>query len=349
MSCTRFDDWLTRQSSGEWLPLPEEMVRHAGQCPECAGRIQAAQALRKEWSQLPISNILLRTSWNRIASKIETSSGVKTMKGESMSALSTWKWFMGPALAFCLILVLVFSRGPMFRSGSPEAGLATVKSLRGLVQVKMTESASWETAREGMRMAAGGLLRTGEDGHATIGTSEGDTMTFCPDTCFEFQSGDGICRQTAGKIQYHITPKAEKEFKIQTQHAVTAVLGTVFTIELQKSSTEISLFQGRIRVQDRSSKGERILEPGQGARITDSSLQVVSFEIPNGFPLGFSLPATNPGGGLIPSTGANSGAKTEPASTTVPGEDQNRIDLNEGSSGNTASTGTSSLQEILSP
>lgn len=346
MSCTRFDDWLARNSSGEWLPLPEEIVQHAGQCPECAGRIHTAQALRKEWSLLPNSDALLNSTWKRIASKIGTTTGVKPSKGESMPAFSAWKWFVNPALALGLILILVFSGVMLFKSGVPEVGSATIKSLRGLVQVKMAESAAWETAREGMSVAAGGLLRTGEDGHVTIGNAEGDTMTFCPDTCFEYQPGNGMFQQTTGKIQYHITPRNKKEFKIQTQHAVTAVLGTVFTVDVRPNATEISLFKGRLRVQGRLSGGERILEPGQGARITDSSLKVVSFDLPKEFPIEFSLPATGMEGPLILPAGGNSGDQSGPASAPVSSEDQNRIDLNEGTPGNVAS-GTSSLKEIL--
>lgn len=249
------------------------------------------------------------------------------------------------------ILGCAFFASLFFASGcgkTPQADLtATVKDPHGTVQVKLDPASTWIAAQNGIRLNIGGGLKTGDNGQTSLETSEGDLLQFRSDTFFELKADSGFGRQTGGKIQYNITPKGKREVTITTPHAQTTVLGTIFTITVQKDSTEVGLFQGKIKVREVQSSKERILEPGQWAKVSPGSFEMASFTIPQGQPLDFVLPT----GALKRSPPQpfqiNPGTSTGSGSSSGTLEGSSRIDLNDSSASSSKASSSSSLKEVL--
>lgn len=176
------------------------------------------------------------------------------------------------------ILGCVLLASLLFASGcgkTPQETLtATVKDPHGMVQVKTDPTSPWSDAQSGSRLNIGGGLKTGDNGQTSLETSDGDLLQFRSDTFFELKADSGFGRQTSGKIQYNINSKGKREVTITTPHAQTTVLGTVFTISVQKDSTDVGLFQGKIKIREVQSNQERILEPGQWAKVSPGSFEM---------------------------------------------------------------------------
>lgn len=222
----------------------------------------------------------------------------------------------------------------------------TLKESRGAVHVKTSADSTWETAQPGRGLSVGEILRTGDDGQASLETISGNLLAVREDTFFEIRAGETFGHQERGKVHFTINSQGKREVKITTPHAQTAVLGTVFNVSVQDTATEVSLFRGKVRVTSVTSGQEQILLPGQGARVSREKMEIIPFSLPEGNPAEFTLPAAQ-SGSKEQSSPAGSSAETPASGALVPpAEDLNKIDLNEPST-ETEDPDTHSLGNVL--
>lgn len=258
----------------------------------------------------------------------------------SVSLLFSLLDFILSSITVCALVSLIGCG-----SGSVGSVTATVQEVKGIVQVKTSDDAPWEEAKSGIVIRGGGALKTGEDGRISLETSDRDTLTFDANTYFELLVRDGVGMLSNGRAQFNVRPKDQSEFKIQTPHALTAVLGTVFTMRVQAEATDVALFEGKILVRNNRTGSETRMERGHWAHVSGMDIDLKSFTIPAGSPIDFELPSAQ-----TDSTGEKPG-KTEAGvgsgTTTSANERENHIDLNETEPSDTNGSGSSSLDEIL--
>lgn len=121
----------------------------------------------------------------------------------------------------------------------------TIKSPAAPAQAKLTSTATLQDAREGDKIEAGGAIRTGENGKATLVYPDSTEIAIQSETYFEVKSEGFLGRQTQGSAIYKVKPQ-QSGAKIETPHGVTAVLGTTFRIDVATGGTAVWVEEGTV-------------------------------------------------------------------------------------------------------
>ncbi len=180
--------------------------------------------------------------------------------------------------------------------GSGGAAVATLGEVKGTVEARSTAAAAFQAATGEVPLQVGGAVRTGEDGEGLVKYVEGGEVRLSPETYFEVRKGETLGRQESGSARYKI-PSQKHPIGIETPHGYTAVLGTVFRLDVTATQTTATLQEGRIRFT--ASSGETCeLTPGQQLTVTagqplgaPAELDPITLE--NLFNPGAKMPAIN--------------------------------------------------------
>ncbi|MFZ2959660.1 MAG: hypothetical protein WA705_22465 [Candidatus Ozemobacteraceae bacterium] len=254
MSCNKFDDWLALQSSGDWLPLPDGLADHVKECSECAEKSETAQTVRREFLRLPLSESLLKTSWEKISSRISMPTEPSSSKSGKIPQGSNWQWLFRISLAFSLLLVFAFS---WFLKLVPTS-FAPVEplSLSPLQILGTLRGSAGKLHREKLE-----FLVTTKD----LDFQVNDELTlFFPQSRGEIDFADGskvhlegTCkiRLFSGRFQVDSgicqvsLKKGKNPLKIQVCGAVLGIRGTVLQFNLTPIGGTIDLLEGIIDVE----------------------------------------------------------------------------------------------------
>ncbi|MBI3039439.1 FecR domain-containing protein [bacterium] len=115
----------------------------------------------------------------------------------------------------------------------------------GKVEMKNVSDTSWFVAKKDDTLEIGGMVKTGTGSRATVKFSTGDTLFFAEDSQFEFSGETDLGTQPQGRVQYEIKNNG-REVKIYSPQAVTAVLGTIFILDVRKNKSGVALLEGRV-------------------------------------------------------------------------------------------------------
>lgn len=137
---------------------------------------------------------------------------------------------------------------------------ATLKDLKGTVEVKMSEETKWAPAKEGMKVGSGTAIRCMAALSALVLWADGNVIKVYAMTTFELKSlttdpaknvDNSNMELTTGKI----LAKAKKfanpasSFEVKTPTAIAGVRGTDFGVEVaQDQTTSIAVISGSVAV-----------------------------------------------------------------------------------------------------
>ncbi|OQA05545.1 MAG: FecR protein [bacterium ADurb.Bin374] len=163
-------------------------------------------------------------------------------------------------LVVCLLALASITAGCGGGRGD-NAVVASLKSLQGKVEARPNGTAAFAAATADLALSVGSAVRTGEDGQAQLRYSDGTDVTLQPETYYEIKDRTSLGRQESGSARYRVTPQ-QKSVGVETPHGVTAVLGTVFRLDVTAQQTVVTLQEGKVRFT--SAAGDSVeLTPGQ--------------------------------------------------------------------------------------
>ncbi len=146
------------------------------------------------------------------------------------------------SVVFCISTLMFLTTGC---GSQPTAAQVAVKGPVMPTQAKLTSAGSFQDAREGDKIEAGGAIRTGENGRSTLMYPDGTEIAIQPDTYFEVKAEGFLGRQTQGSAIYKVKPQ-QSGAKVETPHGVTAVLGTTFLVKVASSGTAVWVEEGTV-------------------------------------------------------------------------------------------------------
>ncbi|MFC1972394.1 FecR domain-containing protein [Chloroflexota bacterium] len=166
------------------------------------------------------------------------------------------------SISVVVLLVASFIVSGVFDLWSPSPVLAhpcTLSTLSGSVEWKAKASDEWTVVVDGTVLKTGNYVRTDEHSHALLTFFDGSTIKLEPESAvvigeveYDRQQNTNIeVRQLGGVIWHHIeAPLAgELQYKVYTQSAEVIVLGTSFTVDVNKSgSTKVLAVEGSVGV-----------------------------------------------------------------------------------------------------
>lgn len=74
----------------------------------------------------------------------------------------------------------------------------------------------------------------------------------------------------SGAVFVQVDPDGAKPI-IETPHAIAAVRGTIYVVDVQPDTTSVFVERGKVQVRNRTSASTATLEAGQGADVMDGS------------------------------------------------------------------------------
>lgn len=194
------------------------------------------------------------------------------------------------AVLFIVVFVLiVFSGILVTNTMSVVQRVARISNVRGSVELKPFGKDAFIPVTADRNARAGSVLRTGEDGHASLRWSDGTTLrvasgtTLTIDKCsFDKRTDLSLSHFTlsAGRVWVHVIKmlSAESKFEISTPTATAGVRGTTFAVQVgANEATDVLVYEGEVEVR----AGEQSVGVKQGqtiavAKTGDTSLRELS-------------------------------------------------------------------------
>ncbi|MFC1873890.1 FecR domain-containing protein, partial [Chloroflexota bacterium] len=156
------------------------------------------------------------------------------------------------------------------------ASPGTLTIYSGGVQIKYSESDSWQNADDGIIISTGSSIKTASDSHALIAFFEGSTVKIEPDTVLEIikvehnaeNAATILLRQFVGRTWSLVTNKEgqDSRYQVETPSATVVVKGTLFaTIVDERGATRVATTRGLVGV---TAEGQEVNVPaGQQTKI----------------------------------------------------------------------------------
>jgi len=180
------------------------------------------------------------------------------------------------AVLFIIVFVLVVFSAILFTNTmSVVQRVARISNVRGTVELKAPGQDAFVAVTADRNARTGSVLRTGQDGHATLRWTDGTSLRVSPDTTltidkcsFNKRSNVSLSHFTlsAGRVWVHVVKllSAEAKFEISTPTATAGVRGTSFAVEVTSGGgTDVRVYEGEVEV----SSGAKSLGVKQGQRI----------------------------------------------------------------------------------
>ncbi|SHN10255.1 FecR family protein [Cyclobacterium lianum] len=134
----------------------------------------------------------------------------------------------------------------------------------------------WQLGLSGTEYPEMQVKQTQEGQRSAITLSDGSVVRLNQNSRFEFpESFSGDYRQVKldGEAFFDIKANPEKPFVVQTGDAEVQVLGTSFNVNTDQA-TEVTVASGKVRVADKHSLDQEVLQPGQQAVLTGSDIAI---------------------------------------------------------------------------
>ena len=146
----------------------------------------------------------------------------------------------------------------------------TITGQAGSVSLRPPHQSFWHMARPGARIPPGSTVVT-FDGSRLEMASAGDKLTTSGPSRFTLPQSeyDGVrVRQEAGSLRYDVQTAPKRRFEVQTPHFSTVVKGTTFLIAIDRTSSAVSVEQGRVLILDLNGQPLAELTTGQIGRMS---------------------------------------------------------------------------------
>ncbi len=168
---------------------------------------------------------------------------------------------VGAALLFG-IFAIIHSQGC---SGSgPSQPVAQVKNPQGTVDSRAGEAGDFSPAKDKQALEKGGAVRTGRKSTVDLVFADGSDCTVKAEAYFEVGKKEVTGLQNQGMVIYRFKTQQEgKKATVQTPHGVTAVLGTVFLLDVVSTSTTLLVDKGKVSFQPAGASEAVIVTDGQ--------------------------------------------------------------------------------------
>ena len=111
------------------------------------------------------------------------------------------------------------------------------------------------------------LLASASTTVETITLDDGSLVTLRPNSSLFVIDEDAHRYRLEGEALFDVTYDPSREFMVETDHAIVAVLGTRFDVSTWANETQVFLERGKVRVDHASSSESTVLEPGQAVII----------------------------------------------------------------------------------
>jgi hypothetical protein len=259
MPCPKFDDWLALPNSGaDWQP-PEGLLSHVKQCPECARKLNAAKAVRREFARVAIPGDRLEASWKKIAAHLPEETENSSLWTDGWKAFLGWKWLIGASAVLGMVVLLMvprhpvqtplaqapISQTPVADSGSPVVSpVGSLCGFLGTIRRNVWESA---LSRQNLEIRDGDeLVLSQSHSWSEVAFADGTRVKL-----------EGICtlRLQAGRLDMKSgvclvsLEKGRAPFHIQIPGATFGIRGTVLRFHLTANGGTIDLLEGVIDVE----------------------------------------------------------------------------------------------------
>ena len=153
----------------------------------------------------------------------------------------------------------------------------TITGQAGSVSLRPPHQSFWRRARPGARIPPGSQVVT-FDGSRLEMASAGDKLTTSGPSRFTLPKSEhnGVrVRQDAGSLRYEVQTAPKRRFEVQTPHFSTVVKGTTFLISIDRTSSEVSVEEGRVLILDLNGQPLAELTTGQIGRIARSPVRLL--------------------------------------------------------------------------
>ncbi len=133
------------------------------------------------------------------------------------------------------------------------AGEAKILSMAGQVEARQTREGKWAPASEGMEIAEGGAVRTGDSGAAVLLLPNKSKIWMKGASSLEVEQRQTLASRLAllfGRIKVRVPHLMRKErFEVRTPAAVCAVRGTEFTMAAaEDGKTDLQVLFGEVKL-----------------------------------------------------------------------------------------------------
>ncbi len=255
---------------------------HLEDCPECVEQLASVQ-VAKEALELA-RDAKARVGWagvdQRIGAMVE-----KRLKSQARRPLYVRLGVVGLGLAAATAAVLTLSLPkavepviPATEQPSPSSSWARVERAQGLTRV---DGASLDSAgdgrselAEGTELQGGDVLRTSTSGKAFLHLPDGSHLRVAKSSQLALtrsEADDVALTLERGSLAVRASHQRRKGFVVHSGGLSVNVVGTVFGVTNDSEKVEVSVSEGRVRVELPS--GESVfVEPGQRLRF-DSKTQ----------------------------------------------------------------------------
>lgn len=147
--------------------------------------------------------------------------------------------------------------------GKQKEEVASVVGSSGPVTVLIQPSASFADVKTGEKLCSGDSIKTGENGKTQLELINDKSQISLGENSFlEIKNfSEKELKQISGTAIYKISPQ-NKELKIQTQHGVATVLGTILRIDADDKGTSVSVEKGKVGFKKTGSNESVLIEAG---------------------------------------------------------------------------------------
>lgn len=247
---------------------------HLEDCPECLEQLASVQ-VAKEALDLA-RGAKAKVGWARVDQRIGAMVE-KRLRSQARRPLFIRLGVVGLGLAAATAAVLTLTQPremapvmPATEQPAPSSSWARVERAQGLTRV---DGASSELA-DGAELQGGDVLRTSNAGKAFLHLPDGSHLRVAGSSQLALtrsEADDVALTLERGSVAVRASHQRRKGFVVHTGGLSVNVVGTVFGVSNDAEKVEISVSEGRVRVELPS--GESVfVEPGQKLRF-DSKTQ----------------------------------------------------------------------------
>ncbi len=147
--------------------------------------------------------------------------------------------------------------------GADDPPLAKVREPVGEVEARLKAGEGFASVQGEQPLKEGGGVRTGRASGARIAFADGSEAVVKAEAYFEVHAKVPRALQEKGLVIYRFN-KQQQETRIKTPHGLTAVLGTMFLLEVDADSTTLVVEEGRVSFTDLMGT---TVEVGAGQRV----------------------------------------------------------------------------------
>ncbi|MEW6708991.1 MAG: FecR family protein [Candidatus Riflebacteria bacterium] len=147
--------------------------------------------------------------------------------------------------------------------GGQNEEVAKLTAKDGKVQVMVKPAEAFVDAADVQALHSGDSIKTGEAAKASLELiKDKSTISLGENSFLEIRNfNEKDLQQMSGTAIYKITPQ-NKELKINTQHGVATVLGTVLRVDTDEQKTVVAVEEGKVGFRKNGSQQNVMIEAG---------------------------------------------------------------------------------------